>query len=149
MNDGLSKILEENRAKIIDSWAKKLKRLGKTSFSRQSPEKLKSTWAKGYEAYLSAIKEGKYAQVRNFIERISTLRGSPDFNLSEIQKSFLTFKEVLWPFLKKEYQTEMDGLSDALKELDLSINNSLYELSQVYERHIEAKLRSYAEQISE
>ena len=149
MNDGLSKILEENRAKIIDSWAKKLKRLGKTSFSRQSPEKLKSTWAKGYEAYLSAIKEGKYAQVRNFIERISTLRGSPDFNLSEIQKSFLTFKEVLWPFVKKEYKTEINGLLKALEDLDSSVNSSLYEISQVYERHVETKLKSYTEQISQ
>src|SRR3990170_6845695 len=149
MSKELSKILEENREKIINSWITKLKGLKDTGFSRQSSEKLNSTWSKGYEAYLSAVKELKYSKVRNFIERISTLRGSPDFNLSEIQKSFLTFKEVLWRFVKKEYKTEINGLLQALEDLDSSVNSSLYEISQVYERHVETKLKSYTEQISQ
>ncbi|MFQ5575122.1 MAG: hypothetical protein ACE5E0_05820, partial [Terriglobia bacterium] len=69
MSKALGQLLEEHSEQIISTWAERLKGMEDTGFADHDLDRLKTTWAKGFEAYLSAIKDGKYSLIRNFIER--------------------------------------------------------------------------------
>lgn len=136
----LVKLLEENSDQIVARWVKLLEGMESTVYATTEEDKLESTWAKCFEAYLEVLKSGNYGKIHNFVSRISLLRGEAENRLTEAQKGLLAFKEACLDVLEKNYHNDTKKLTKATRAIDICVNHAVLELSKGYERHVKKEL---------
>lgn len=136
-------ILKQNRDIIVSKWASQEKTMMGTSYQNRPLDELINTCGECFDAYIDIMERGDFSKMRRFIEKISHFRVHLGFKLAEVQRAFFIFKIVTLQFLKDEPIKGANELLDIIESFDLCVTNTLFELSEVYQRHAQEEIEQH------
>lgn len=149
MADNLINVLTKKRDEIVTKWVDTLKSLKDTPYEKRGDDELKEMWSECFDGYLLAIEKNDYQKISDFIKQHFSLTEELKFNLANIEKGILAFRESVWQVLRDYYKDDLAQFVQAIQEIDKCLNKSIYELARTYDHDVESKLIRYVEQIEQ
>jgi len=128
----LGNFLENNKYQIIDDWCTKIHQ-EIPAYQKRPLQELKSTVNEHLEGIIHFFANDSYDKLHVFMQRIAPLRASLNFSLADIQKAFLSGKEVISDKLQIELQNNPHRLVLLLKALEKPFCRTIYEYSELYQ----------------
>jgi len=147
MSDNLGELLRENSAELVLRWASALKQLYGTSYAERTMGELERSCADCLEGYIEVFSSGSHRRLRNYVDRATRFRCSLGFTLSEVQKSFLIFRECCRSLLEQKLGNDPARLLPLVDQIDRCLDLTVFDVCQVYEAVASAKLSGYAQKI--
>lgn len=145
----LSKELLAEKDEIVSLWVKQIKSFG-GSYIQVDTAELASFCEEFIYAFIEVLAKGSMIKLRRFIGRISHIRSSQGFMLSEVQKAYYSFCDVVKPIVrqvklrKNSVDKVKDGIIDSINSIMI---DTLFELSEAYHRTLDDKLDRYVDEI--
>jgi len=146
MNELFSKLVKQ-KEEIIVQWINRIQNLG-GSYSRANISEVKDLCGEFIPAFFEAVKDNNLTQLRIFIGKLCNIRSSQGFRLSEVQRAYCYFADVIKPVINnikiasKEKIKIIDLIEDVLLE-------TMFELSEAYHRKLDEKVDDYVDQIEQ
>jgi len=109
------KVLREQHAEIVDRWVHKLLADQSSPYSREPEAELRQLVNQATVAYRLVLEGGAWDDLDDFIRFIARKRLSQGFRLSEVQKAFMLYQQVVIQILIKE--TRKEELDEAIFRL--------------------------------
>lgn len=119
------------RDEVIHRWVQRLLEDKTSPYSRESEADLRITVSQAYDGFRLVLSGGSWDYLNSFITLIARKRLAQGFRLSDVQKAFMVYQEVVAPFLVKEGQTE--ELSDAILRLGICISQTVGKFSDYFQ----------------
>ncbi|MFH1622461.1 MAG: diguanylate cyclase [Candidatus Omnitrophota bacterium] len=137
----MTKILISNKHEMLSLWLEQIKSLG-GSYVQVDPVELRKLCIDFFESLVEILEKENFLKLRMFIEKISKIRSTQGFRLSEVQRAYYSFYNVTKSFMEK--QNSDKEIKEALLE---KINNilieTLFELSESYYKRLNEKIDKY------
>ena len=95
--------LTRYREAIIEEWVHRLHTQSGSQYAARPVEELYGTVTEAYEADYQVLVHDDFRAMDQFIEKITRLRLTAGFPLSQVQNAFELFREVAVPLLAKEF----------------------------------------------
>ena len=100
------KALSEHHAEIVDAWVQELRHDRSSPYAGEPEEDLRTLVSRATEALRLVLIGGAWDDLDAFITVIARKRLSQGFKLSEVQKGFMLYQQVVTPILIKEARKE-------------------------------------------
>lgn len=134
----LPTFFQENREAIIKKWVSRLKKEVGPQYTSRPRQELYGTVTDAYDANIKVITEGNYTQINTFITRIAKKRLEAGFLLSDVQKAFELFREIVIPQLAGA--ATPDEFMAIISRLNQCLNYTIHRFSDyfqsLHEKHI-------------
>jgi len=125
------KALGEHQAEIVDAWVHELFHDPSSPYSREPEADLRSLFNKAAEAIRLVLAGGAWDDLDAFITLIARKRLSQGFKLSEVQKGFMLYQQVVTPILMREARNEEVG--EAIFRLGHCVSQTVGRLNDFYQ----------------
>lgn len=125
------KALGKYHEEIVDAWVRKLIDDRTSLYSREPEAGLRRLVSQATHAYRQVLDGGAWDDLDIFITLIARMRLSQGFRLSEVQKAFTLYQQVVTPLLLKE--AHADELDDALHRLSTCIAQTVGKFSDFFQ----------------
>ncbi len=134
----LSEFFRENREAIIEQWVDRLQReVGPQYTSRPRPELFETVTA-AYDANILVITDDNFDLINSFITRIAKKRLEAGFLLSDVQKAFELFRDIVTPRLAEV--ANIEEFLSVVTRLNHCLNYTIHRFSNyfqsLHEKHI-------------
>lgn len=134
----LTAFFEENREAIIDQWVDRLQKEVGPQYTRRPRPELVETVTAAYDANVLVITDENFDLINTFITRIAKKRLGAGFLLSDVQKAFELFRDIVTPLLGKV--ATLDEFIPVLTRLNQCLNYTIHRFSNyfqsLHEKHI-------------
>ena len=137
----LAGIIFSERSEILSSWIRQIKSLG-GGYLALSDSELASTTADFLGAFIEALGKGNFLKLRIFIEKISHLRSSRGFRVSEVQRAIYALYGVLSPMIEK-LMARGEVSRGALNSINNILTEALFDLSEAYHKRLNEAIDNY------
>ena len=145
----LAKKLISDKTEVVSVWAKNIKALG-GSYIQVKISELLDLCTEFLNAFIEILETGNFLKLRVFIEKISHIRSTQGFRLSEVQRAYYSFFDVVKPFIAqikiKEKITEKDR-NIVIETVNDILTDTLFELSEAYYKRLNEKTTHYIDEI--
>ncbi|AOY59668.1 serine/threonine protein phosphatase [Desulfococcus multivorans] len=138
MIQNLTELLQKYGEQVALQWAKHLHENVSDHYAARPFEELLTTTSQSSRANFDAIVYGDYSKVDAFIAKICDLRLEGGFALSEVQKAFEIYRQILVPILVKELKG--DTLLEALQRLNDCLSRTIFAFSDYFLHMTNARL---------
>jgi signal transduction histidine kinase len=98
----LADFLERHRTKIIAEWVRQLHTEVSDQYALRPREELQKNIEEAFEAYFHILVRGEFSAINRFIDRIAQMRLEAGFLLSDVQKAFELYGNIVIPLLAQE-----------------------------------------------
>jgi signal transduction histidine kinase len=98
----LADFLQNNRSQIISEWVRQLHTEVSDQYALRPREELLVNITEAFEAYFHILVQGDFSAINRFIDKIAWMRLEAGFLLSDVQKAFELFGNIVIPLLAKE-----------------------------------------------
>ncbi|MBU4312838.1 MAG: diguanylate cyclase [Candidatus Omnitrophica bacterium] len=139
------KKISEEKEEIVSRWIENIQSLA-GSYSRADPSELRGFCTEFFDAFIKVVKNNNFSQLRIFIEKLCNIRSSQGFRLSEVQRAYYSFYDIIKLFIEKLDFKEKDERS-LLELINNVLVDTMIELSESYHRELNEKIDSYVDQI--
>ncbi|MFH1782557.1 MAG: diguanylate cyclase [Candidatus Omnitrophota bacterium] len=145
MSKSLAGLISLEKEDMISVWVKDIKLLG-GSYSQVRNSELRELCREFLDSLSELLLHNDFLKLRIFIEKISRIRSEQGFRLSEVQRAYYGFYNVITP---RVTQWDADGKIDRviLDKLHEILINTLFELSESYHRRLNEKTDKYISQM--
>lgn len=142
---GVSKMILSERQEILSAWIKQIKAHGGI-YSQISNSELFDTCGEFLDSFAGLLESGNFLKFRLFIEKISQIRSSQGFRLSEVQHSSYYFYDIIKPMIERmERKKELPArILDKVHGLLIEM---LFELSDSYSKRLNERIDHYINEI--
>lgn len=131
--------LSEHHAEIVDAWVHKLLSDHSSQYVHETEANLRPLVNQAAIAFRLVLDGGDWDDLDVFITLIARKRLSQGFKLSEVQKSFMLYQQVVTPILIRESREE--ELAEALLRLGNCTSQTVGRFSDFYQRLHEEYMR--------
>lgn len=135
------KALEKHQAKIVDAWVQLLLNDQSSLYSRESQEDLRPLVNQGTHLLRQVLDGGPWDDLNAFLTVIAHKRLSQGFRLSEVQKSFIVYQQVVTPILIREASEE--DVDEAMFLLSNCLSQTLGTFSDFFQELHEECMRKH------
>lgn len=144
VNRPLVDFLDSNSGKIVNAWVDRL-----ASLLEDGPEFSVGRLRKTVEGYLNilihTIKAMNEKKLISLLRKLYLSPGKPKFGLVETQKALLIGKEVIYPFLEKEWPGNLSLLIKEIKLIDFYVHGIVYQITRIEMAEMEKEKRRLEE----
>ncbi len=134
----LSTFFEDKRETIVAQWVTRLREEVGPQYTGRPRQELVETVTAAYDANVLVITDNNFGLVNGFITRIAKKRLEAGFLLSDVQKAFELFRDIVTPLLA-EAATKAEFLS-VITRLNHCLNYTIHRFSDyfqtLHEKHI-------------
>ncbi len=145
MPKNLAKRLLAEKPEILSAWIKQIKAFG-GSYAQVSSSELLSTTGDFLDAFGETLVKGNFLKLRMWIEKISRLRSSRGFRISEVQRAIYSVYYVLKPFLDRLEKNGETTRKDS-ERVNSILTDIIFELSEAYHKRLNERVEGYIEKI--
>lgn len=145
MPKNLAKRILAEKSEILSAWIKQIKAFG-GSYAQVTNSELLGTTGDFLEAFTETLVKGNFLKLRMWIEKISRLRSSRGFRISEVQRAIYSVYYILKPFLDK-LEKKGEITREASERVNSILTDILFELSEAYHKRLNEKVEGYIEEI--
>jgi len=137
------------RPKIIDEWVNRLKEDAGPRYASRPREELLGTISEAFEANYRFLVEGRMGPINRFIDKICRMRLEAGFHLSDVQKAFEIYREIVIPILAKYCAKEdfVRSVEDINRCLAYTIRSFSDHFQGMHEREILEHNRELEDQV--
>jgi PAS domain S-box-containing protein len=133
--------LDNNSSYIIEEWVDRLAML--SPYYKQRPtSELYRTCTEAFRANFEMLEKGKRERIDKFIDFITRLRLEAGFPLSDVQKAFELFREIVLEELLKPKQLSPYGAWPGIAQCRLAY--TIHKFSDLFQRMHENAIRRHA-----
>lgn len=136
-------ILGEHHAEIVDTWVNKLLSDRSSQYAHETEADLRPLVNQGAVAFRLVLNGGAWNDLDTFITFIARMRISQGFKLSEVQKAFMVYQQVVTPLLTRAARDE--ELDDAIFRLGNCISQTVGRFSDFYQGLHEEYMRQHTD----
>jgi diguanylate cyclase (GGDEF)-like protein len=137
----LATLLDEQADAIVAGWLVLIRDAGGPLYAnRPLPELYRMAW-EGLQALIDLLATGDDHRIHRHIDHIVRARSLQGFQLAEVQRAFLSLKEVIWPRLDASF-LDRDSLIRAVQALDMAMTHAMLEFSAAYETQVTQRLKA-------
>jgi PAS domain S-box-containing protein len=134
----LSAFFQENRQRIITQWVDRLQKEVGPQYTSRPREELIETVTAAYDANVRVLTDDNFDLINRFITRIAKKRLEAGFLLSDVQKAFELFGDIVTPLLAEvatlaEFQAVVTQLNHCL---NYTIHRFSDYFQSLHEKHI-------------
>lgn len=143
----LGKVILVEKSVILPVWIRRIKSLG-GSYVRTGYAELFDLCEEFFNALIEVLERNNFLSLRRFIEKLCHIRSSQGFRLSEVQRAYYSFFDVVKPIIK---QLEAKALvpPGTLNTISDILLETMFELSEAYHRKLDGKIYNYIHIIEE
>jgi len=135
------KALEKHQAKIVDAWVNRLLNDQSSLYCRESEEDLRPLVNRGTHLFRQVLDGAPWDELNDFLTVIAHKRLSQGFRLSEVQKSFTVYQQVVTPILIREAPEE--DVDDAMLLLGNCLSKTVGTFCDIYQELHEEFMRQH------
>lgn len=128
---GIFQVLSEYQAEVVAAWVHELLHDESSQYARESEANLRPLVNQAAEAFCLVLDGGAWDDLDAFITLIARKRLSQGFKLSEVQKAFMLYQQVVTPILIREAREE--ELAEALFRLGNCISQTVGKFSDFFQ----------------
>jgi len=128
---GISQALSEHQTEVIDAWVHELLHDKSSQYFSESEANLRPLVNQAAEAFGPVLDGGAWEDLDAFITLIARKRLSQGFKLSEVQKAFMLYQQIVTPILIREMREE--ELAEALFRLNNCISKTIVRFSDFFQ----------------
>jgi len=128
---GIFQALNEHQDTIVDAWVQELLHDVSSQYSHESEANLRPLVNQAAEAFCLVLDGGAWDELDAFITLIARKRLSQGFKLSEVQRAFMLYQQVVTPILIKKAHEEV--LAEALFRLGNCISKTVGRFSDFFQ----------------
>ena len=133
--------LRRNQGDIIDEWVERLGQLS-PSYRRRPTSELFQTVTEAFRANAQALENGDLARIEGFIDFITQKRLGSGFPLSDVQKAFELFREIVVERLSRPELSDL--LVESLPQINACLAYTIHRFSDHFQKMHEISLRRHA-----
>jgi PAS domain S-box-containing protein len=134
----LSAFFQENREAIIEQWVDRLQREVGPQYTSRPRQELFETITAAYDANILVITDDNFDLINRFITRIAKKRLEAGFLLSDVQKAFELFRDIVTPRLARV--ATLDEFLTVVTRLNHCLSYTIHRFSDyfqsLHEKHI-------------
>ena len=142
---GLGKLLHKYHAQIVDTWVDYLLNDQSSRYSGESEEELKPLVNIATEAFRLALAYDEGGELSHFVNAIAHKRMGEGFKLSEVQKAFEVYRQILTPILVSNISPP--DLSDVLLSLHHCMVETIASFSEYFQGLHNHFLQNHAKEL--
>ncbi|MCP3953369.1 MAG: PAS domain S-box protein [Desulfobacterales bacterium] len=131
MQLALATFFQENRERIIEQWVNRLKKEVGAQYTSRPREELVETVTAAYDANVLAIADENFDQINDFITRIAKKRLEAGFLLSDVQKAFELFHDIVTPLVAQV--ATRDEFLLVVTRLNRCLNYTIHRFSDYFQ----------------
>ncbi len=131
---------QHNREKIILEWVNRLRNEVGNQYALRPREELLTTVSEALEANDRAIIHGDYAPIDRFIEKITRMRLEAGFRLSDVQKAFECYREIVIPMLAGQDGMTLDTYCQLVIGINECLAHTIHRFSDFFQQMHEKKI---------
>lgn len=128
----LRALLNYYRKDIIEEWVRRLHTGISRQYAQRPLSELYGTVTEAYEANYAVIVEKDYGPINDFITKITKMRLEAGFNLSDVQKAFELYRNILTPLVLTHLQGEV--LKDAITKINECLAYTIHRFSDYFQK---------------
>ncbi|MGD0229983.1 MAG: ATP-binding protein [Syntrophorhabdales bacterium] len=140
----LAIILERNSEHIVEEWVARIRGVTHLYSSRPTSE-LFLTTSRVRDANFAVLVHDDYSLINHVIKGFSHMRSGAGFLLSDVQKAFALYKQIVAPLLSEKM--DHGSFVDALDRIDRCLNYTIYRFSDSYQSLTQKNIRDYAQNL--
>lgn len=126
-------ILRRDVDQIVSEWSERIHRQIPSYQNRPMPELLK-TVSEHLDGIVDFFSSGHDDKLFSFMNKIASMRASQNFPLADIQKAFLTGKDVIYRHLLKNLPSGAPDVLSIFNALEEPFNKTIYEYAALYQQ---------------
>jgi PAS domain S-box-containing protein len=135
------KWLKGNEGETSDEWVERLTSLS-PAYRRRPTSELYITVTEAFRANAQALENGTLAHIEQFIDYITEKRLQAGFPLSDVQRAFELFREIVVARLCRPELSEL--LADCLPQINACLAYTIHRFSDHFQKMHEISLRRHA-----
>ena len=139
------KEISARKAEILSHWIEKIENLGGSYTNVDVPE-LEGLCCEFFDAFIEVIQIHNFSKLRIFIDKLANVRSSQGFLISEVQRAYYSFYDVLKPVIEK-LDNKTSTTYRTLELVNHILINTMVELSESYHRELNERLNVYVDEI--
>jgi diguanylate cyclase (GGDEF)-like protein len=136
----LASVLEDNADAIIAGWVVLIREAGGPLYANRPVQELYLLTWQGLKGLIALLATGDDTLIHRHITGIVRERSLQGFQLAEVQRAFLSVREVIWPLIDQTY-FDRDSLYRAVLALDTALTHVMLEFSAAYETQVTQRLK--------
>ncbi|GAB6194551.1 two-component system sensor histidine kinase NtrB [Desulfocastanea catecholica] len=138
MRSSLIDIFHDNKTVIIAEWTNAVKTQISTMYANRPEDEIIATVTEAYEAFICALFNNDFNQINRFIAKITRMRLTAGFSLSDVQMAFEFFRSISIPLLVKK--TTNDDLEDAIISINRCLTHTIHRFSDLFQSMQQEKI---------
>ena len=137
--------LAQHRDHIVEEWGKRLKFDVSLNYSQRPLVELVGTTREAALGFGRMLSHGDYTAIDRFIDKITRIRLEAGFPLSDVQKAFELYREILIPILVA--QSPRSLLKENIEILNICLAYTIHRFSNHFQEKHEMLLNAYTNQL--
>lgn len=145
MRTKLAKLILAEKSEVLSGWIKRIKAMG-GSYAQTSKSELLYTTGELFDALMEVLDKNNFLKLRMFIERLSQMRSSRGFRVSEVQHACYLLYNVLEPMIE-QWEAKEEAKRESLDRINSILIDMVFELSDSYCRKLNETVDKYCRDI--
>lgn len=147
MRSSVIDIFHANKTAILTEWINAVRMQISDMYLNRPEEEIVGTVTEAYDAFVSALFYNDYSSINRFIEKITRMRLTSGFPLSDVQMAFEFFRSISIPLLVKE--TTNDELIDIIISINRCLTHTIHRFSDLFQSMQQAKILKQNQRLEE
>ncbi len=147
MSFDLSEFHERWRTEVIEKWVDRLMTDVGDQYATQPRADLMDTVTEAFDANYDVIIHDDYRPIDQFIRKITRMRLEAGFLLSDVQKAFELYRDIVIPLLAEE--TVMDEFRDSLRRINACLSYTIHRFSDHFQALHEKEILEHNRRLEE
>ena len=138
MRSSLIDIFDDNKTAIIAEWINSVKTQISAMYANRPEDEITATVTEAYESFICALFNNDFSHINRFIEKITRMRLTAGFPLSDVQMAFEFFRSISIPLLVKK--TTGDDMEDAIISINHCLTHTVHRFSDLFQSMQQEKI---------
>ncbi|MFC1755095.1 GGDEF domain-containing protein [Thermoproteota archaeon] len=145
MLNNLVKLILLEKSEIVTKWVKQIKSLG-GSYVQVNVVEMSDLCAEFLDAFSDILGEGNFLKLRMFVEKVSQLRSSQGFRLSEVQHAYYSLYGIIRPMIV-EQESKSGNAEAMLDKVNSILIDVIFEFSESYHKKLNERIDNYIDDV--
>ncbi|MFH0784339.1 MAG: ATP-binding protein [Pseudomonadota bacterium] len=147
MRSSVLDIFHDNKTAILAEWINSVRTQISDMYINRPEDEIVGTVTEAYEAFITVLSNNDFSHINRFIEKITRMRLTAGFPLSDVQMAFEFFRSISIPLLVKE--TTNDELIDTIISINQCLTHTIHRFSDLFQSMQQAKILKQNQRLEE
>jgi PAS domain S-box-containing protein len=147
MRSSVLDIFHDNKTAIIAEWINSVRTQISDMYLNRPEDEIIGTVTEAYESFITVLSNNDFSRINRFIEKITRMRLTAGFPLSDVQMAFEFFRSIAIPLLVKKISK--DELIDAIVCINHCLTHTIHRFSDLFQSMQQAKILKQNQRLEE